>query len=628
MFDFVQEKRRLVQIVLVLITLPFALWGVSSYNKSGGVAPLAKVNGEKITQQEFDYAMNQQEQRFREMAGPNFDPTFFDKPEVKFSVLDKLITQHLLDMAAESAGLIVTDEQIGQIIVSIGAFQTDGKFDRQLYEESLRAKGKTPSQFDAEIRRAVLEQELTDAYTQNGYAADTVVDNLIRLNEQKRVVAEADIDSAKFMKQAKLADNAVKDYYDKNSQEFQVPERVKVEYVVLSADSLMPGMTVTDDEIKQYYKEHQNEFGTQEQRHAAHILISVSKQASEAEKQAAKSKAEHVLQLVRKSPEKFAELAKQYSQDPGSAAKGGDLGMFSRGSMVKPFEDSVFSLKVGEISGLVQSEFGYHIIKLIAVKPAKVQPLNEVRDMIAQRLKSQRASDKFAELAENFSNTVYEQSDSLKPAAELVKAQVQQGGWLSKGQAPSGLWTEKALQAVFSDDAIKNKRNTAAVEVAPNELLAAHVTAYEPAHIRPFAEVSASIQQKLMRSQAAELATQQGKKLLDDLQHGGKANVAWKAAQSITRNQRTSMDPELLQAVFRADTGKLPAYVGVVGSDGYKLARIDAVKNDASIDAAKRAQYAQHIRQMTGEAMLRAYLADAKKHADITMRNFLEDAKK
>lgn len=628
MFDFVQEKKRLVQIVLALIILPFAFWGVDSYRKSGGAAPLATVNGEKISQQEFDNALNQQEQRFREMAGANFDPAFFDKPEIKFSVLDGLISQHLMGMEASKAGLSLTNEQIGQIIVNIGAFQKDGKFDRQLYETVLKEKGKTPASFDAEIRQAVLVQQLNEAYTQNGYAPKVVAENLIRLNEQKRVVAVVSLDATSFIKQVKLSDSAVSDYYTKNAQEFQMPERAKVEYVVLSADSLLSQVTVSDDEIKQYYTEHQAEFGTQEQRQAAHILITVAKQATDAEKQAAQAKAEKVLQLVRQSPSQFAALAKQYSQDPGSAANGGDLGMFGRGSMVKPFEDSVFSLKVGEVSGLVQTDFGYHIIKVLAIKPAKTQALSEVKGMIAQRLKSQLANDKFAELAEKFNNTVYEQSDSLKPAAELAKTSVQPGVWLSKGQAPAGIWTEKTLQAVFSEDALKNKRNTAAVEVAPNTLLAARVTEYKPASERPLAEVSASIQQKLQRMQASELATQQGQKLLDQLQRGEKANVAWKAAEVTTRNQRSGIDPALLQAVFRADVSKLPAYVGVNSPSGYLLARIDAVKDDASIDDSKLARYEQQIRQLTGDALLMAYMSDARKRANISIKGFAQDDKK
>ena len=622
MFDFVQENRRPVQIVLALIIVPFALWGVDSYRKSGGVEPLATVNGEKIVQPEFDDAMKQQQQRFREMAGPSFDPAFFDKPEIKRAVLDELVTQHLLAKEAIQTGMSLTDEQIAQIIASIGAFQVDGKFDKKRYEEVLRDKGMNRFEFENRIRQDLLTRQLTDGYAQNGYASDTVVESLIRLNEQQRVVAVANIDAAAFARQVKIPDSAVNEYYEKNSQEFQMPERARVEYVVLSADALQSQTTLTDDEIKQYYEDHQAEFGTQEQRQAAHILIAVAKQASEAEKQAAKSKAEQVLQEVRQAPAKFAALAKQYSQDPGSAANGGDLGMFARGAMVKPFEDSVFSLKVGEISGLVASDFGYHIIKLLGVKPGKMQTLGEVRNLIVQRLKLQHANDKFAELAENFSNAAYEQSDSLKPAAEIAKTQVQGGVWLSKGQPPAGLWTSKTLQAVFSDDVLKNKRNTAAIEVAPNTLLAARVTEYKPASVRPLSEVAAEIRQRLEKRQATEMALEQGKKDLEQLQHGVKAGVSWKASQTITRNQRSGIDPTLVQEIFHADAASLPAYVGMQGGNGYVLARVEAVKDAPPPDETKRAGYAQQIRQITGEELLTAYLGDLKKHANITMKDF------
>lgn len=625
MFDFVQEKKRLVQIVLALIILPFAFWGVDSYRKSGGVAPVATVNGEKISQQEFDNALKQQEQRIREMAGANFDPTFFDKPEIKLSILDGLVTQHLMVDEARHIGLSLTDEQIAQIIASIGAFQVDGKFDKKRYAAVLSEKGMNRFEFENRIRQDLLARQLTDAYTQNGYASDTVAANLIRLNEQQRVVSVATLNASDFTKRVKVSDSAVGDYYNKNSHEFQMPERANVDYLVLSADSLLPQVVVSDDEVKQYYEEHQAEFGTQEQRQAAHILITVPKQAPEAEKQAAKAKAEQVLQQVKQSPAKFAALAKQYSQDPGSAANGGDLGMFGHGAMVKPFEDAVFGLKVGEVSGLVQTDFGYHIIKLVAVKPAKMQALNEVKGLIVQRLKSQKANDKFAELAEKFNNTVYEQSDSLKPAAELIKAPVQHGVWLSKGQAPAGLWTDKALQAVFSEDALKNKRNTSAVEVGPNTVLAARVVEYKPASLKPLDEVAAGIRQKLEKQEATELATQQGKKMLEQLQHGEKVGLSWKAGQSITRNQGAGVDPQLVQAVFHADAGKLPAYVGVGTVNGYLLARIDAIKESAvASDESKRAGYEQQIRQITGEELLTAYLADLKKRASITMNSFEE----
>lgn len=629
MFDFVHERKRLVQVVLALIVLPFALWGVDSYRHSGDVASLAKVNGEKIGQQEFDNAMEQQRQRIREMAGPNFDPAMFDKPEIKHSVLEGLVTQHLLHSDARNAGLVVSDGQMAQLIATVGAFQTDGKFDKQKYESALRAQGMTSAMFEGRVRKDLMTRQLTDAYTQNGFASDAVAENLIRLNEQQRVVSIAKLDLDTFLKQAKVDEASIKEYFDKNAQEFQIPERVKVEYVTLSMDNLMAQVTSSEQEIKAYYDEHASEFGTQEQRQAAHILITVPKQASDAEKQSAKAKVEDVLQQVRQSPAKFAALAKQYSQDPGSAVNGGDLGMFGRGAMVKPFEESVFSLKVGEVSGIVQSDFGFHIIKLIAIKSAKAQAISEVRGLIAQRIKSQHASDKFAELAEKFNNTVYEQSDSLKPAAELAKSPVQTGVWLSKGQPAAAPWNDKALQAVFSDDAVKNKRNTSAIEVAPNTLLAARVVEYQAATVRGFAEVAPAIRNKLQHQQALKAAAQSGKELVAKLQRGEKVSVSWSATQSLSRSKRAELNQDMVQQIFRSEISKLPAYVGVEDAQkGYVVARIDEVKQVSAIEDAKRNGYAQQIRQITGEELLMAYLADSKKRADISMKEFAVEDKK
>lgn len=631
MFDFVHEKKRLVQFVLALIILPFAFWGVDSYRKSGGGESLASVNGDKIGAQEFDNAIRQQQQRMRELAGPSFDQAMFDKLEVKHSILEGLVAQHLLGLEARKAGLVVTDETLAEVISGIGAFQKDGKFDKQLAERLLKEQGMTPLMFESRVRQELSSRQLTDAYTQNGYSSSLIADKLIRLNEQQRVVALAKFDVDAMLAQVKVTDAAVAEYYKNNQSEFQTPERARVEYVVFSTESLLPQVSVEDAEVRKYYEEHQSEFGSQEQRQAAHILISVAAQASDADKQAAKAKAEQVLQKVKQSPGSFAALAKEFSQDSWSASSGGRLETMERGTsgVSKSFEDVVFNLKAGEISDLVQSDSGFHIVHLLAIKPSKVQAYNEVSGLIAQRLKTQKAGDKFAELAEKFSNAVYEQSDSLKPAAELVKASVQQGGWLNKGQAASGIWTDKALQAVFSDDALKSKRNTAAVEVAPNTLLAARVVEYQAASVRPVAEVSAAIQKKLQRQQALELVAKQGNEMLGQLQRGEKANVVWQPVQSLTRSQRAGLDGELVKQVFQANTAKLPAYVGVqTAQGGFALARIDSVKEVDAIDEGKRNRYLQQIRQITGEELLQAYLADAKKHADISMKTFVADEKK
>jgi peptidyl-prolyl cis-trans isomerase D len=629
MFDFVHENKKWVQIVLALIILPFAFWGIDSYRKSGGGEALATVNGEKIYQQEFDNALRQQQSRMREMMGDKFDPAIFDKPEVKHSILENLASQRLLTLQARAAGLTVSDEQLAQVIASIEAFQKDGKFDKQLYESVLRSQNMTPLIFEARVQQELGVRQLTDAYTNNGYASTNVADNLIHLNEQQRVVSMSQIIPDSFLKQINVDDATVKAYYEKNATEFKTPEQARVEYVVLSAEALLPQVTVDDAEIKKYYEEHQPEFGTQEQRQAAHILITVTAQAPDADKQAAKAKAEKILQQVKQSPGKFAELAKQYSQDPGSVAKGGDLGEFGRGMMVKPFDDAVFQLKPGEISGLVQSDFGFHIIKLIAIKPAKIQALNEVKDLIAQKLKMQKAGDKFAELAEKFNNVVYEQSDTLKPAAELVKAPVQQSAWLNKAQAGTPPWTDKALQAVFSKEVLQEKRNSTAVEIAPNTLLAVRLLEYKPASTRPLAEVSDAIRQKLLHQQALELAFKQGKATLEQLKRGEKPNLVWKTGQAMTRAQLSGQGGDLVHQVFQADAAKLPAYVGVENPQGgYLLVRVDAVKDVAALDEAKRARYVNEIRKLTGDELLQAYVADAKSHANISIKAFETDEKK
>lgn len=629
MFDLVHENKRVVQVILALIILPFALWGVSSYKSSGAGEALATVDGEKIHQQEFDSAMRQQQEKMREVMGGRFDPAMLDNPEVKQSILNNLIAQRLLISQAHTAGLTVTDEQLAEVIAGIGAFQKDGKFDNQRYESVLRSQNMSPPIFESRVQQELSVRQLTDAYVANGYASNIAADNLIHINEQKRVVSTSLIAADAFLKQATVDDAAVKAYYEKNTVEFQVPEQARVEYVVLSADALLPQMTVSGDEVSKYYEEHRQEFGTQEQRHAAHILISVAGQASDADKQAAQAKAEKILQQVKQSPGKFAELARQYSQDPGSAKNGGDLGTFGKGMMVKPFEDAVFQLKPGEISGLVQSDFGFHIIKLLAITPAKIQPLAQVQDEITQKLKLQKATDKFAELADKFSNVVYEQSDTLKAAAELIKTSPQQSPWLSKGQEGAPPWTDKALQAVFSKEVLKDKRNSAAIEIGPNALLSVRLLEYKPASTRPLAEVSDAIRSKLQHQKALEMAGKQGAATLEQLKRGEKANLVWKTGQAMTRMQHPGQGNDVVRQAFQVNTSKLPAYAGVENSQGgYLLVRVDEVKDIPAVDDATRARYMQEIRKLTGNELLQAYMADARKKADISMKPFAADEKK
>ena len=623
MFDFVHEKKRFVQIVLVLIAVTFAFFGLDTFNQANNADVLATVEGEKITQQAFEQELRQQQERMRESTRGNFDPTLFDKPEVKRTILDNLITQRLLMIQARAAGLKVSDKMLAETIAGIEAFQKDGQFDKEMYASVLRRQGRTPLTFEADVAQELSTRQVADVYLQNGYASSAVAEKLIRLNGQQRVVAMSSMMLSPLIAQAKVADADVKKYYEANLSEFEMAEQMKVEYVIFSAEDLQSQVTVSEAEIKKYYDEHASEFGTQEQRQASHILISVSAKAPSAEKDAAKLKAEQLLQQAKQSPQKFAELAKQHSQDQGSATAGGDLGMFGRGMMVPPFEEAVFKLNVGEMSGLVQTDFGFHIIKLTAIERAKIKPLSEVRDDIAQKMKLQKGSDIYAELAGKFSDILFEQSDTLKAAAELVKMPVQKSAWLNKKQLPIAPWTDKALQAVFADDVVKNKRNSAAVEIAPNTLLAARMAEFKPASTRSLAEVDAAIRQKLSREQAQAMLSKAGEIALSKLQRGEKASLVWSNPLTVTREKHVGLDEGLSRLIFQADTSKLPAYVAAVNAAGdYVLARVDAVKEVTEVDNNMRAGYMQQIRRMTGEHLFQSYLEGVRAKASITQKEF------
>ena len=620
MFDFVHENKKIVRVIFALMIVPFALWGVASYDKSGSASEgVAFVNGSPISKQDFENALRFQQDKMRKQLGANFDPAILDNPEMKRAVMDNLVTQRLLSDRAKAAKLAVTDERVAQVIASIEAFQDNGKFDKRLYQEVLKNQNMMPLTFEARLRDEFLGQQMQDAYVQNGFSSNSVVGHIIQLSEQQRMVSTTAITFQPFVAQAKVDEAELKKYYEQNTKEFQVQEQAKVEYVKFSVANLLTKAEVNKEEALKYYEEHQTDFGTSEERQAAHILIAVAATATQTEQDAAKAKAVQLLQQVKQSPAKFAELAKLNSQDPGSATKGGDLGFFGHGMMVKPFDDAAFALKVDEISELVRSDFGYHIIKLLAVKPSRILPFDEAREGIVNKLRQQKALDMFAALAEKFSNAAYEQSDTLKAAADLVGGKIEQSAWLHKGANAGAPWTPKMLDAIFTNDVVKRKRNTAAIEIEPNTLVAARLLEYKPAAVSMLSDVQDSIRQKLLQNQARKLAIKQGEDALAQLKSGNKPTLVWGTTQSVTRAKHGTLDEALARQVFQVDTAQLPQYVGAESkqSGGYTIVRVDAVKEGDAIDDKRYAQYTQQLRKLTGEEMFRAYLEDTKQQVAV-----------
>lgn len=627
MFDAVRNNKKIVQVFLALITLPFALWGVDSYVRDAGVGANVAVVGEsKITVQQFQEAWRDQMDRARQQLGPNFRQEMFDTPEMRLAVANSLVEQRLLLLEAGKSHLSVGNAFLADIIASMPSLQVDGKFSKQRYEAALAAQGMSPEMFEARLRQDLIMQQLVGAVGDTGIVPVALAESMLRIQGEERQVAEIRLAPEQFSGDVKLAADAAKAFYEANQKQFQTPERVRAEYVVLSLEALLAQVAVSEAEVKAWYESHLDRYRQGEERRASHILITLAAGASDADKDKAKVKAEEVLKDVRKNPAKFAELAKQHSQDPGSAANGGDLGFFSRGMMVKPFDDAAFGLKQGELSGLVQSDFGFHIIKVTGIKEAKQKKLDEVRAEIEGELKRQGAQKRYAEAAEAFTNMVYEQSDSLAPVVEIFKLKTLQSQFLPKEpsaqqrQALGPLGNEKLLAALFSDDAIKNKRNTDAIEVAQNTLVSARVIEHQAAAIKPIDSVRADIEAMLKAQESAKLAKQRGEARLAELQQG-QDKLSWPAAKGVSRLQSRQYPPASVKAIFHADASKLPAYAGVElpNNGGYALYRISAVKPLEQIDAEKRRALQRDYTQLLAQEDFAAYVLSLRKRYKVEL---------
>ena len=624
MFGVIEKHRKKVMIgIFVLIVPPFAFFGIDSYFQRGsGGDFVAIVDGYKISQNEFIQALRERQDMLQRAAGGRVDPALLDSAELRFSVIDNLVQQRLLLGRAGRLGLVVTDRQVQDLVGSVDAFKEDGKFSYARYEELLRAQSMTPVMFEQRVRQDLTTDHVIQPYTASAFVSRAEAAHLLRISEQQREVSHFTLAPDRFVAQVKLDPDAARKYYDSHQDEFRVPEQVRVEFVALSADNLLAQMQPSAAEVRKAYDENSKRFEVKEARQASHILISADAAGGADARKKAKARANELYAQLKKNPKEFADLAKKNSQDPGSAAKGGDLGFFERGSMVKAFDDVVFSMKAGEISPPVETEFGYHIIRLDTIRGGKGKTFEEARPEIEAELKKQMAGRKFGELAEAFSNTLFEQSESLKPAADLIKATPQKSGWISRAGADNALLgNPRLLQAVFSDDVLKNKRNSEAVEVAPGVLVGARVAEHKPATVQPFDQISGALVKKLTLQQAGQLAAQEGRERMAALKEGKNVDVTWSAPVLVSRNDPKGITGETLRQAFKTDvSGKLPAYSGVESAGGYTLVRVSKVEETATEAKDKQNSIAQTMRQVAGQTELAAYLASLRQKSEVQIR--------
>lgn len=622
MFDFVNRKKHVVQIIMALAVLPFLFWGVESYRSDGKEGFVAIVDGEEIQRREFEQALRDHHERMRATLGNNFDSSLMDSFEVRNSVLERLIQQRLLQREAVDHGFTVLDSQVMKAISEAPAFRSDGKFSKQQYESLLRSQGITPSIFESRVRQELLLQQLLDGYSEYGFVPDVIARKVMHLSEVQREISQIQIEPDFFLSEVEPEETAINAYYDKHKNDFNLPERAKIEYLVLSMNDVAKNEPVSEEAVSQYFNEHSNEFGQPEERKARHILFSVLADVPDEEKQATREKAHDVLERVKQNPAQFSEFAKEYSSDSGSADRGGDLGFFGRGVMVKAFEDEIFQMQPDEIRGLVETNFGFHIIQLTEIKEAKLQDIEEVREQIEKKLRVQMVAGNFGEIVEDFSNVVYEQSDNLQAAAEKFELTIQSSDWITRNSAkPPVLSNEKLLSAIFSEDLIQSKRNTAAVEVAPDTFVSARILEHRPATAQSLMMVKDEIVEKLKKQMAIERAVEEGKVKLARLRAGDEGVVEWSDVKLISYMQPQGVSYEVLQAVFKAELKELPTYTGIENpKGGYSLIRISQVIEPNPAEEMKRSNFNKQLQQMITQEEMSSYLAGLRRRHEVKIK--------
>jgi peptidyl-prolyl cis-trans isomerase D len=604
MFDFVRKHTRVMQFLLFLLIFPsFVLFGLEGYNRfREGGATVATVDGHGITQAEWDAAHRSQVERMRSSM-PNVDVKLFDTPEAKYSTLERMVRDRLLQVAANQLHLGASDARLAaelQQNPTIAALRrADGTLDIERYRQLLATQGMSPESFEAQVRGDLASRQVMSGVGVTSFSSAALADVTLNAFYEQRQVQVARFAPADYVARIKPSDEQLEAYYKANADKFQSAERADIEYVVLNLAAVQKDIVVPEAELKTYYEQNAARLAGLEERRASHILINADKGASAAERDAARAKAQALLAEVQKSPNQFAELARKNSQDTGSAAKGGDLDFFGRGAMVKPFEEAAFALKKGETSGVVETEFGFHIIRLTDIKQPEQKSFESQRAKLEQEVRTQLAQRKFAEAAEQFTNIVYEQSDSLKPVADRLKLDVQHASQLGRDVVAGNAATNnpKLLAAVFSPDSIEKKRNTEAVELAPNVLAAARVTSYSPARTLPLEEVRARVHEQVVAQLANEQARAEGAAKLTEWKTSPDS-AKLPTAIVVSRESKQAQPSALVEAALRASTQTLPAWVGVdLGSSGYAVVKVEKVlpRDTANVSglAREREQYAQ-----------------------------------
>ncbi len=630
MLTTIREKTQgwIAAIILGLVTIPFALWGINTYFEGGGRLNVADVNGVEISVDSYKRTLEDQRRSLQQMLGRSVDPRLFDTPEFRQRVLDGLVDEVLVAMDVEAHGYRVSDAELARQIRYAPQFQRDGQFDPKLYEALLRNAGMDVSGFEARLRRDALIRQAESGFAQSAMVLPSDLQSLLKLQAQQREATVAVLKPARLRDRVKIDAAAIEQEYTANAERYKTPERVRIEYIRLAATDLAKDLRVSEDEVRKAMTESAASVAGKEERRASHILIKLPQGADASAEQAAMAKAQSLRAKLLAGTD-FATLARTNSEDPGSATQGGDLGFVGRGALAKEFEQALFALKKsGELSAPVRTSYGLHLIKLTGVKAPPATPVT-TRAKVEADLRARKAEERFFELSEKFHNLVYEQTDSLKPTAELLGLKIETSGWFTRSGGGSGMAAEpKVIEAAFDPEVLSQGRNSSTLEVGRNTLVALRVVAHEPRNLRPLAEVRGEIQKTLLASASLAEAERLVQEALGKLRAGESFEAVVRQygmdiqAARLYARKTAGVDAQLIGALFKAahPEGAKPSYGSAVLADGgvavFALKRVTQPENPATTGAEADALRKQ-IEARRGREYLDSYRSGLRQQAKI-----------
>ncbi|MBU3019438.1 SurA N-terminal domain-containing protein [Paraglaciecola agarilytica] len=546
--------------ILGLVILSFVFAGVGSYINSSADTAAAKVNDDTISQADLERAYQNERGRMESQYGEAFAALTADSAylqQFRQGVLDRLIGDKLIEQAAVDLGLRVSDAQIKQAIVAMPEFQFDGKFDNERYLAVLRQAGFQPNDFRDYMRVDMTRRQLSNALLGSEFSLLEETTQAYKLQQQTRDARYLTVPADMFKDDVTVSQSDVENYYQANITQFDTQQQVSLAYVELSVDDLLAGIEVSEDEAEQYYEQNIQDFRTQEERRASHILIEFGDDQQKAEQQA-----EDILAKINNG-EDFAELAETFSSDTFSAENGGDLDWFSMGMMDPAFEDAAFALQnVGDVSEVVESEFGFHIIKLTDVKPEETSPFADVKEDVIAKLKAERAEEEFYAKQLRMAEVAFETPDTLDEVAAIAEVDVKTTVMFSQDSAPQAVNYPNVVSQAFSDELINDQVNSDVIELEDNHVMFIRVADYEAQRTKSLDEVSVEINDILLAEQAQQAAKEWAETVLSDIQSQQDVSdklqtkgIEWQEQNAVTRNA-SQVSPAVVTALFKLTDGE------------------------------------------------------------------------